>query len=35
VSENGDAESAQVLQELADKYEYDTLTRLLAEERGR
>jgi len=31
VSEVGDAESARALQELADKYEYDALTRLLEE----
>jgi CheY-like chemotaxis protein len=31
VSETGDAQTAQVLKELADKYEYDTLTRLLEE----
>ena len=31
VSEAGDAESAQALQRLADKYEYDALTKLLEE----
>jgi hypothetical protein len=31
VRETGDAESAHALQELADKYEYDALTRLLEE----
>jgi CheY-like chemotaxis protein len=31
VPENGDTESAHALQELADKYEYDALTRLLEE----
>jgi CheY-like chemotaxis protein len=31
VPETGDAESARALQELADKYEYDALTRLLEE----
>jgi PAS domain S-box-containing protein len=31
VPENGDAESARALQQLADKYEYDALTRLLEE----
>jgi PAS domain S-box-containing protein len=31
VGETGDAASADALQELADKYEYDTLTRLLEE----
>jgi PAS domain S-box-containing protein len=31
VAESGDAESAHALQELADRYEYDVLTRLLEE----
>ena len=31
VSETGDAQSVRVLRELADKYEYDALTRLLEE----
>jgi PAS domain S-box-containing protein len=31
VSETGDAESARGLQELADRYEYDTLTRMLGD----
>jgi CheY-like chemotaxis protein len=31
VPENGDTESANALQELADRYEYDALTRLLEE----
>jgi PAS domain S-box-containing protein len=32
VAETGDAQSVEILQELAGKYEYDTLTRLLEEE---
>jgi hypothetical protein len=31
VGETGDAGSAQALQELADRYDYDALTRLLEE----
>jgi CheY-like chemotaxis protein len=34
VSENGDSESARSLQQLADKYDYDTLTRLIDQARG-